>query len=73
MVAFIEHQAQRAAIFTATECGLDHDQRVIGNNDGSAFRAANGMFHKAFAIMRASGMNAFPPPIRERQDIGRTE
>jgi hypothetical protein len=31
------------------------------------------MFHKAFAVMRAGGVDAFTAPIREWQEIGRAE
>ena len=68
MVAFVKHQAQSATILTAAKCGLDHHQGMVGNHNRSATRAADGMFNEAFAIMRASSVDAFAAPISKWHD-----
>ena len=59
MMTFIKNDSAWPVLFIAPACGIDHHQRVIGDDDFGLHRRPCGTFDEAFFIMRASGINAF--------------
>ena len=59
VVAFVEHDPRRTLSRIAPPRGVDHDQRVVRNHQVGLGTGAGGALDKAFAVVRAAGINAF--------------
>ena len=67
MMPLVEDIARRHdGIVEPAQCGLGHDQRVVGDDDAGVARRAHVLFDKAAAKMRAGGMDAFAAPVGQR-------
>ena len=66
MMSFVKDDPRRAADFVAAACGVDHHQRVVGDDDIRLHRGACRPFDEAFLVMRASGIDALAPPVGQR-------
>ena len=42
---------------------IDHDKRMVADDDIGTFRPAHRFFHKAPIVMRAGAVDAFPPTV----------
>ena len=66
MVSLVEHVARREPpLLGPAEGRLDHDQRVVGDHDVGAPRAADGAFDEAPAVVGARRIDALAPGIGE--------
>ena len=64
-MSFVKDDPRRFVIGLAPARGIDHDKCMIGNHQVSAAAAARGILDEAFAVMRASGIDAFTAPVGE--------
>ena len=58
--------------FTASR-GVDHDERVVGDDDVGLGTGAGGTFDEAFSVVRAAGIDALAAPVGERVGAGAAE
>ena len=66
VVSFVEDVAGGAGGEFATARGVDHDQRMVGDDDIGLGGGTRGMLDEAFAIMRAAGIDTLAAPIGQR-------
>ena len=66
MVALVKDDARRAARFLAPARRVDHHQRMVGDDDVGLRRGAAGALDEAFAVMRATCIDAFAAPVGQR-------
>ena len=68
MMALVEDVARgQVVIAFARARGLDHGQRVIGDDDAGAPRPAHAALDEAFAVVIAGRIDAFAAPVGETQ------
>ncbi len=69
VVPLVEHIAGRhRRVVEPAECGLGHDERMIGDDDPRAAGLADVLLDKAAAKMWAGGVHAFAAAVGERAD-----
>ncbi len=68
MVSFVEHDAGGALRMVSSARGVDHDKRVVCDDEIGLGRAARGTFDKALPVMRAASIDAFAALIGQRRD-----
>ena len=66
VMPLVEDVAGRAGREFATARGIDHHQRMVGDHQVRLCRRARGAFDEAFAIMRATGIDALATPVGQR-------
>ena len=62
----VEDITGRPRLCLPAACGVDHDQRMIGNDDIRLHRRARRMFDEAFPVMRAARIDTFAAPVGQR-------
>ena len=72
VVALVEDIARRqVAVVEPAERRLDHHQRMVGDDDARAARAAHALLDEAAVVMRAGAVDAFAAPVGEAQRLRR--
>ncbi|MCY1169613.1 hypothetical protein D9M73_96580 [compost metagenome] len=66
MMPLVEHIARRARIRFAPARGIDHHQRMVGDDQIGIGTRARRLFDEAFAVMRTTGIDALAAPVGER-------
>ena len=66
MMTFVENQARRSILLLAPARCIDHHQRMVGYDDIGLLARPGGLLYKAFAVMRAAGIDAFAAPVGQR-------
>ena len=66
VMALVEDVAGRAVRGFAPARGVDHHQRVVGDDDVRVGRGARGALDEAFPVVRAARIDAFAAPVGER-------
>ena len=65
-MALIKDDPAWAVLLVTAARGVDHHQSVIGDDNFGLNRRTRRAFDKAFLVMRASGINAFPASVGQR-------
>jgi hypothetical protein len=73
MVAFVEDDAGGALGDIAAPRGVDHHQRMVGDDQFGLGAGAGGALDEAFAVMRAAGIDAFAAPVCQRRHAALAE
>ena len=73
MVPLVEHDARRRPAFVAATRGIDHDERVVGDDEVGVLAGAGGALDEAAAVMGAAGIDAFAAPVGQRRSAGAAE
>ena len=67
-MALVENHAARREPLVGPSGGRQgHHQSVVGDHDFGPSCAPRGAFDEAFVVMRAGGIDALAPPVRERE------
>jgi hypothetical protein len=59
VVSFVEYDPRRPLRVIAPACGVDHDQRVIGDDQVGLGAGPRRALDEALPVMRAAGVDAF--------------
>ena len=71
MMAFVEQDPARRVLARAR--GVDHHQRMVGDDDVGLAAGPLGALDEAAAVMRAAGIDAFAAPVGQRGRAGAAE
>ena len=66
MMTFVEHDSCRTVRDFAAARGIDHDERVIGNDEVGIDACPRRALDEAFPVMRTSGIDAFAAAVGQR-------
>ena len=74
VVTFVEDIAGRhGCVVEPTECGLGHDQRMVGDDDARLSCLANVLLDKAAVILRAGRVDAFAAAVGKPVDAAKSD
>ena len=65
-MALVEDHPRRRTLALASACGVDHHQRVVGDDDVGILGGAGRAFDEAFAPVRAASIDALAAPVGQR-------
>ena len=73
VVAFVKDQPGGPLCMVAPARRVDHDQRVVGDDQVSLRRGPRRAFDEALPVMRAPGIDAFAAPVGQRGNASLAE